>query len=118
MARRRPPGIALLLRPRISTRSTRGDFPMDMLLSLDTAEISEIEEAAGWGVLGGVTTNPTLIAKAGHADPEVAIKKICSIVDGPVSMECVSTDAHGRYRESRGYETWAPNVLVHVPLPP
>jgi transaldolase len=43
---------------------------MDMLLSLDTAEISEIEEAAGWGVLGGVTTNPTLIAKAGHANPE------------------------------------------------
>ena len=47
---------------------------MDMLLSLDTAEISEIEEAAGWGVLGGVTTNPTLIAKAGHANPEIAIK--------------------------------------------
>jgi len=47
---------------------------MDMLLSLDTAEISEIEEAAGWGVLGGVTTNPTLIFKSGHANPEIAIQ--------------------------------------------
>src|SRR5437588_522223 len=84
---------------------------MDMALSLDTAEISEIEEAASWGVLGGVTTNPTLISRAGHADPEIAIKKICSIVDGPVSMECVSTDADGMYREGRVYATWAPNVL-------
>src|SRR5712691_8432163 len=118
MARRRPPGIALLPRPRVSTRSTRGDFPMDMLLSLDTAEISEIEEVAGWGVLGGVTTNPTLIAKAGHANPEIAIKKICSIVDGPVSMECVSTDADGMYNEGRVYATWAPNVLVKCPCTP
>src|SRR5229473_1311839 len=118
MARRRAPGIALHPRPRISTRSTRGDFPMDMILSLDTAEISEIEEAAGWGVLGGVTTNPTLISKAGHADPEVAIKKICSIVDGPVSMECVSSDADGMYREGRVYATWAPNVLVKCPCTP
>jgi transaldolase len=91
---------------------------MDMLLSLDTAEISEIEEAAGWGVLGGVTTNPTLIAKAGHANPEIAIKKICSIVDGPVSMECVSTDTDGMYREGTVYATWAPNVLVKCPCTP
>ena len=91
---------------------------MDMALSLDTAEISEIEEAASWGVLGGVTTNPTLISRAGHADPEIAIKKICSIVDGPVSMECVSTDADGMYREGRVYSTWAPNVLVKCPCTP
>ena len=91
---------------------------MDMILSLDTAEISEIEEAASWGVLGGVTTNPTLISKAGHADPEVAIRKICSIVDGPVSMECVSTDADGMYKEGRVYATWAPNVLVKCPCTP
>src|SRR5439155_1616630 len=85
-------------------------------LSLDTAEISEIEEAASWGVLGGVTTNPTLISRAGHADPEIAIKKICSIVNGPVSMECISTDADGMYKEGRVYATWAPNVLVKCPL--
>ena len=91
---------------------------MDMLLSLDTAEISEIEEAAGWGVLGGVTTNPTLIAKAGHANPEIAIKKICSIVDGPVSMECVSTDTEGMVAEGRRYALWAPNVLVKCPTTP
>ena len=91
---------------------------MDMALSLDTADISEIEEAASWGVLGGVTTNPTLISRAGHADPEIAIKKICSIVDGPVSMECVSTDADGMYKEGRVYATWAPNVLVKCPCTP
>jgi transaldolase len=91
---------------------------MNMALSLDTAEISEIEEAASWGVLGGVTTNPTLISRAGHADPEVAIKKIASIVDGPVSMECISTDADGMYKEGRVYAAWAPNVLVKCPCTP
>ena len=91
---------------------------MDMALSLDTAEISEIEEAASWGVLGGVTTNPTLISRAGHADPEIAIKKISSIVNGPVSMECISTDADGMYKEGRVYATWAPNVLVKCPCTP
>ena len=55
---------------------------MDMILSLDTAEISEIEEAASWGVLGGVTTNPTLISKAGHADPEAAIKIHAKMMSG------------------------------------
>ncbi|MCW3034775.1 MAG: transaldolase [Actinobacteria bacterium] len=91
---------------------------MDMILSLDTAEISEIEEAASWGVLGSVTTNPTLISKAGHANPEVAIKKISSIIDGPVSMECVSTDADGMYKEGLVYHSWAPNVLVKCPCTP
>lgn len=91
---------------------------MDMILSLDTAEISEIEEAASWGVLGSVTTNPTLIAKAGHANPEVAIKKISSIIDGPVSMECVSSDADGMYQEGLVYHSWAPNVLVKCPCTP
>ena len=91
---------------------------MDMILSLDTAEISEIEEAASWGVLGGVTTNPTLISRAGHAHPEIAIKKIASIVDGPVSMECVSQDADGMYAEGMVYHGWAPNVLVKCPCTP
>ena len=88
---------------------------MDMTLSLDTADIAEIEEAASWGVLGGVTTNPTLISRAGHADPEAAIRKIASIVDGPVSMECISTDADGMVAEGRVYATWADNVLVKCP---
>ena len=79
---------------------------MDMALSLDTAEISEIEEAASWGVLGGVTTNPTLISRAGHADPEIAIKKICSIVDGPVS--------NARTRRLLGWEPSRPGWVDDV----
>jgi len=113
MARPRLEGIPLR-----NGQLQREVIPMDMILSLDTAEISEIEEAASWGVLGGVTTNPTLISKAGHSHPEIAIKKICSIVDGPVSMECVSSDADGMYREGRVYATWAPNVLVKCPCTP
>lgn len=91
---------------------------MHMALSLDTAEIAEIEEAASWGVLGGVTTNPTLISRAGHKDFESAIKKIASIVEGPVSMECVSADADGMYQEGLVYHGWAPNVLVKCPCTP
>lgn len=92
---------------------------MNMELYVDTAEISEIEEAAAWGTLGGVTTNPTLIARAGHADPEIAIKKIASIVPkGTVSMECISTDADGMVKEGQVYATWAPNVLVKCPCTP
>lgn len=89
---------------------------MNMELYVDTAQISEIEEAASWGTLGGVTTNPTLIARSGHADPEIAIKKIASIVPkGTVSMECISTDADGMVKEGLVYATWAPNVLVKCP---
>lgn len=92
---------------------------MNMELSLDTADISEIEEAAGWGVLGGVTTNPTLISRAGHKDPESAIKKIATLVpDGHVSMECVSTDADGMYNEGLTYHGWAKQVLVKCPCTP
>ncbi|GAC1362805.1 MAG: fructose-6-phosphate aldolase [Actinomycetota bacterium] len=91
---------------------------MHMALSLDTADIAEIEEAASWGVLGGVTTNPTLISRAGHKDPEAAIKKIASIVEGPVSMECISTEPEGMYQEGLVYHTWAENVLVKCPCTP
>lgn len=92
---------------------------MKMDLYVDTAQISEIEEAASWGTLGGVTTNPSLIAKAGHADAEIAIKKIASIVPkGTVSMECISTEADGMVKEGRVYATWAPNVLVKCPCIP
>ncbi|MGH2768101.1 MAG: fructose-6-phosphate aldolase [Candidatus Methylomirabilales bacterium] len=90
-----------------------------MDLYVDTAQIAEIEEAASWGTLGGVTTNPSLIAKAGHPDAEVAIKKIASIVPrGTVSMECVTTEAEGMLKEGRVYAAWAPQVLVKCPCTP
>jgi transaldolase len=85
---------------------------------VDTADIREIEEAARWGVLGGCTTNPTLLAKAGHADPEVALRKICAIVPGPVSMEVIATDTPGMLDEGRTYASWAPNIVVKCPCTP
>jgi transaldolase len=89
---------------------------MNMELYLDTADIGQIEEAARLGVLGGVTTNPTLLARAGHANAEIAIKKIAAIVSaGTVSMECISTDADGMVAEGLRYADWAPNVLVKCP---
>lgn len=89
-----------------------------MKIYVDTADIGEIEEAARWGVLGGCTTNPTLLAKAGHADPEAALRKICAIVPGPVSMEVIATDTAGMVEEGRTYASWAPNIVVKCPCTP
>jgi len=89
-----------------------------MDLYLDTADIGELEEAVSWGVVGGCTTNPTLLAKAGHGDLEAAARKICGIVDGPVSVEVIATDARGMVEEGRRYATWAPNVVVKCPCTP
>lgn len=89
-----------------------------MRLYIDTAEIGEIEEAARWGVLGGCTTNPTLLAKAGHTDPEAALRKICSIVAGPVSMEVLAADTPGMVEEGRIYASWAANIVVKCPCTP
>jgi transaldolase len=86
-------------------------------LFLDTADVKEIREAAALGVLDGVTTNPSLIAKE-KRDFRETIQEICSIVEGPVSAETVSLDAEGMLREGRELATWAPNVVVKVPLTP
>ncbi len=89
-----------------------------MELWLDTAEIAEIEAAASWGVLGGVTTNPTLVARAGHRDVERAVRRICELVDGPVSVEVISEDREGMVEEALRYSSWAPNVVVKLPITP
>ncbi len=89
-----------------------------MKLYVDTAVIAEIEEAARWGVLGGCTTNPTLVAKAGHPDLEAAVKAICELVPGPVSVEVIATEAGGMVEEGRRYAAWAPNVVVKCPCTP
>jgi transaldolase len=87
-----------------------------MKLFLDTGNLSEIREAASWGVLDGVTTNPTLVAKEGDVDFKALIHEITSLVPGPVSAETVSLDAEGMMREAREFAAWAPNVYVKVPL--
>ncbi len=84
-----------------------------MKLFLDTAEIDEIRTAAGWGILSGVTTNPTLIARAGH-DHEATIREIASIVDGPISAETVNTKKADIVAEGRSLAAWHPNVVVKV----
>lgn len=85
-----------------------------MRLFLDTANTEEIREALSWGVVSGVTTNPTLVAKEGK-EFQPTIREIAAIVDGPVSAEAVSTDPDGMVREARELSALAPNVVVKLP---
>ena len=86
-----------------------------MQLYLDTANLSELREAASWGILSGVTTNPSLMAKERGADFQRTIQEIATLVDGPISAETVSLDADGMVREGKEYAQWHPNVIVKVP---
>jgi transaldolase len=86
-----------------------------MQIYLDTANIAEIREAAAWGILSGVTTNPTLIAREKGADFKSVISEIAELVDGPISAEAVSLDGEGMVKEGLEFATWHPNVIVKVP---
>ncbi|HEY3267977.1 MAG TPA: fructose-6-phosphate aldolase [Armatimonadota bacterium] len=86
-----------------------------MKLFVDTADIGEITEAWSWGTIDGVTTNPSLVAKQG-VDLETHIKRICEIVDGPVSAETVEPEAPAMIEEGRRLASWHPNVHVKVPM--
>ena len=86
-----------------------------MKFFVDTADVAEIRELAALGLLDGVTTNPSLIAKAGR-DFKTIIAEICAIVPGPVSAEVAATDADGMLREGRILAKVAKNVAVKVPL--
>ena len=88
-----------------------------MKLFLDTANLEEIKEIAGWGVLNGVTTNPSLVAKEG-VDFKTRVKDICKVVDGPVSAEVVTEDSDEMIKQGKDIATWAPNVMVKCPLTP
>lgn len=88
-----------------------------MRLFLDTADIDEIREINGWGVLDGVTTNPTLAAAQGR-DFTAMIKEICDEVEGDVSAEVVSTDVEGMLAEARELRKIADNVVIKLPLIP
>jgi len=86
-----------------------------MKFFVDTAEISEIKELAATGLLDGVTTNPSLIAKSGRDFKEV-IAEICGVVNGPVSAEVAATDYDGMVREGEVLAAIAQNVAIKVPL--
>jgi transaldolase len=86
-----------------------------MKIFLDTAEIEEIRTAARWGVLDGVTTNPTLYAKVGGSYDDI-LKEICSITPGPVSAEVIAEDVEGMLSEGRHFSKIAPNIIVKVPM--
>lgn len=88
-----------------------------MKIFIDTAEIAEIREAYTWGIIDGVTTNPSLVAKSGRT-LESVIKEICTIVSGPVSAEVVSVDAPGMVEEGERLAAIHPNVVVKVPMIP
>ena len=86
-----------------------------MKFFLDTAKVDEIRKAVEWGIVDGVTTNPTHIADTGRPFLEV-VREICSIVDGPISVEVISTEAEGMVREARDLASIHPNIVVKVPL--
>jgi transaldolase len=86
-----------------------------MKFFIDSANINEIKEAASLGVLDGVTTNPSLVAKEGR-DFRTLLNEICAIVDGPISAEVVSTDFDGMMKEGRDLAKIHKNIVVKVPL--
>ena len=88
-----------------------------MQFFLDTGMVDEIKQAVEWGILDGVTTNPTLIAKTGRPFLEVA-KEILQLVDGPVSLETVSRDADGMIKEGKFLAELGDNVVVKIPMTP
>ncbi len=86
-----------------------------MKFFLDTANIDEIKDAHAMGMVDGVTTNPSLIAREGR-DFEEVIKEICAIVDGPVSAEVISTDTEGMLKEARHLAGLHQNIVVKIPM--
>ena len=86
-----------------------------MKFFIDTANIAEIKEANSMGMVDGVTTNPSLIAKEEGEFKDI-IKEICSIVDGPISAEVISLDTGGMVREARDLAKIHKNIVVKIPM--
>ena len=82
---------------------------------IDTGDIEEIREASTWGIVDGVTTNPSLIAKTGRSQHEV-INDIVKLIDGPISAEVLSTDKDGMLKEAATLAEIHPNVVIKLPL--
>jgi transaldolase len=88
------------------------------LLFLDTADVEEVQQAASWGILDGVTTNPTLMMRAGTGDLKANTLEIVDIVQGPVSAEVVSTDTEGMIAEAKEILAWSEYIFVKIPCLP
>ncbi|MFA4988225.1 MAG: fructose-6-phosphate aldolase [Candidatus Omnitrophota bacterium] len=86
-----------------------------MKIFIDTANVKDIAEAASLGLIDGVTTNPTLMAKEGR-NPTQVLKEICAIVDGPVSAEVISVEASSMTDEARELVKIAKNIVIKIPL--
>jgi transaldolase len=86
-----------------------------MRIFLDTANIAQISQGVNWGVVAGVTTNPTLVAAEGLKDYKSVIQEICSIVDGPVSAEVTVEGVDAMLAQARDIARWHENVVVKVP---
>lgn len=88
-----------------------------MKLFIDTASIQEIKKANDWGVIDGVTTNPSLVAKEGREFKEL-VQEIVNIIDGPISVEVISTNAKGMVKEAVDLSELSPNIVVKIPIIP
>jgi transaldolase len=86
-----------------------------MKLFLDTADIDEIRTGVRWGVIDGVTTNPSLYAKVGGSYDDV-LRQICRLTSGPVSAEVIADDVEGMLAEGRHFAALAPNIVVKIPM--
>ena len=86
-----------------------------MKIFLDTANLDEIKKAQSWGILDGVTTNPTLVSKESTSFKEIA-REIIDIVEGPVSLEVVAKNSAGMIKEARQLKKYGENVVIKIPL--
>ena len=88
-----------------------------MKIFVDTADLDEIRELASWGIIDGVTTNPTLVARSGYSFKEI-VNEIFNIVDGPISLEAVSIKAEDIVKEAKELAKIHKNVVVKIPMTP
>jgi transaldolase len=86
-----------------------------MKIFIDSADINEIKEVYSWGILDGVTTNPTLIAKTGKKFA-VCVKEICELVKGPISVEVIATDWEGMVKEARELKKFGEWITIKIPM--
>ncbi len=88
-----------------------------MKIFIDTANIDEIKRAVAWGVVDGVTTNPTLVAREKRNFKEL-VEHIIRIVNGPISVEVISTETDGMVKEAIEMARWSPNIVIKIPMTP
>jgi len=103
------------LRQRTTCCEGRNEGGFGLKIFIDTANLEQIKEVSSWGILDGVTTNPSLVAKEG-CEFEARVKDICAVVDGPISAEAVSMKADGMIKEARELSKLHKNIIVKIPM--